>query len=63
MGCYGVDSSSSGQGSTGSSCEHINETLGSIKYKEIHEQLSDWRLLKNGLAPWIEWIGSYICEC
>jgi hypothetical protein len=30
MGCYGLDSSSSGQGSLVRSCEQVNETLGSI---------------------------------
>jgi hypothetical protein len=32
------------------SCEHGNEPLGSIKYWEILEWLSDWRLLKRGSA-------------
>jgi hypothetical protein len=36
------------------SCEHGNEPSGSIKRWEILEYLSDWRLLKKGLAPWSE---------
>jgi hypothetical protein len=32
--------------------EHGNEPSGSIKYWEILEQLSDWRLLKKGSVSW-----------
>jgi hypothetical protein len=34
------------------SCEHGNESSCSIKYWEILEYLSDWRLLKKGSTPW-----------
>jgi hypothetical protein len=34
------------------SCEHGNETLGSIKCWEVLEWLYKWRLLKKGSAPW-----------
>jgi hypothetical protein len=34
------------------SCGHGNEPSGSIKYWGIPQWLSDWRLLKRGLAPW-----------
>jgi hypothetical protein len=34
------------------SCENCNEPSGSIKYWEIFEKLSDWRLLKKDSAPW-----------
>jgi hypothetical protein len=44
---YGLDSYSSGQGPVVVSCEHDNETSGSIKCWEILEWLSDWWLLKN----------------
>jgi hypothetical protein len=30
------------------SCEHGNETSGSIKLWEVHEQLQNWWLLKKG---------------
>jgi hypothetical protein len=33
------------------SCEHSNEPSGSIKYWEVLEQQSDWRLPKKGSAP------------
>jgi hypothetical protein len=33
-------------------CEHGNEPSGSIKCCEILEQLSNWRLLEKGSAPW-----------
>jgi hypothetical protein len=39
-------------GTCGGSCEHDNEPLGSIKFWEILEYLSDWRLLKKGSSPW-----------
>jgi hypothetical protein len=32
--------------------EHGNELSVSIKYSEILEYLSDWRLLKKDSAPW-----------
>jgi hypothetical protein len=32
------------------SCKQGNELLGSVKYWEIPEQLSDWKLLKKGLT-------------
>jgi hypothetical protein len=35
------------------SCEHGNKPSGSVKFWEILEQLSDWRLLKRDSAPWI----------
>jgi hypothetical protein len=34
------------------SCEHGNEPSGFINILEILEWLSDWRLLKKGVAPW-----------
>jgi hypothetical protein len=34
------------------SCEHGDEHSGSIKYWEILELLSDWRLLKKDSVPW-----------
>jgi hypothetical protein len=34
------------------SCEHGNETSGSIKCWEILERLSDWRLLEKVSALW-----------
>jgi hypothetical protein len=34
------------------SWEYGSEPSGSKKYCEILEQLSDWRLLKKGSAPW-----------
>jgi hypothetical protein len=51
MGLYGLDSSVSGQGPMVGSCEHGNKLSGSIKFWEILEYLSDWRLLKEGSAP------------
>jgi hypothetical protein len=33
-------------------CEHGDELLGSIKYWEFLEWLSNWRLLKKCLSPW-----------
>jgi hypothetical protein len=33
------------------SCEHGNESSDSVKFWEILEQLSDWRLLKKGATP------------
>jgi hypothetical protein len=35
-----------------SSFEHSNESSGSMKFWEILEWLSDWRILKKGSAPW-----------
>jgi hypothetical protein len=38
------------------SCEHGNESSGSIKGWEVLEWLHNWRLLKKGSAPWVsEW--------
>jgi hypothetical protein len=37
MGCYGLDLSSSGQGLVEGSCEHGNESSGSIKCWEVLE--------------------------
>jgi hypothetical protein len=37
----------------GGSFEHGNKTSGFIKYYELLEWLSDWRLLLKGSAPWI----------
>jgi hypothetical protein len=34
------------------SCEHGNETLGSIKRWENLEWLRNWRVLKKGSASW-----------
>jgi hypothetical protein len=39
----------SGYGPVEGSCEHDNETSGSIKYLE---NACNWRLLKNNLTPW-----------
>jgi hypothetical protein len=33
------------------SCEHGNETSGSIKCWEVIESLHNWQLLKKGSAP------------
>jgi hypothetical protein len=33
------------------SCEHGNETSGSIKYWEVLDWLRNWQLLKKGSAP------------
>jgi hypothetical protein len=33
------------------SCEHGNETSGSIKYWEVLEWLHNWQLLKKGSVP------------
>jgi hypothetical protein len=33
------------------SCEHGNESSGSIKCEEVLEQLHNWRLLKKGEKP------------
>jgi hypothetical protein len=38
------------------SCEHGNESSGSIKFSELLEQLSDWRLLKQDSAPWSQFL-------
>jgi hypothetical protein len=35
------------------SCEHGNETSGSIKCWEVAEYLHNWRLLKKDSAPWV----------
>jgi hypothetical protein len=52
MGWYGLDRSGSGYGPVEGSCEYGNEPTGSIKFWDIPEQLSDWRLFKKGSAPW-----------
>jgi hypothetical protein len=50
VGWCGLDSSGSGQGPVAGSCEHSNEPLGSIKFCEILEHLSEWWPLKKDLA-------------
>jgi hypothetical protein len=40
------------------SCEHGNERSGSVKYWEVLEQLSDWRLLKKDSTSW-NWLDNY----
>jgi hypothetical protein len=42
MECYCLDPSDSGQGPVEGSCEHGNETSGSINLWTILQQLSDW---------------------
>jgi hypothetical protein len=39
------------RGTVEASCEHCNKLSGSIKFWEILEWMSDWRLLKKGSAP------------
>jgi hypothetical protein len=51
MGWYEPDSSGSGWGPVEASCKHVIELLGSIKYWEFLEQLSDWWLLKKDSVP------------
>jgi hypothetical protein len=51
MGWYGLDLSGLGQWPLEGFCEHGNEPLGSIKYCEILELLSDCWLPKNNSAP------------
>jgi hypothetical protein len=46
-----MDCSESGQGQVEGSCEDDNEPPGFLKYWEILEYLSYWRLLKNDSAP------------
>jgi hypothetical protein len=41
--------------------EHGNERTGSIKCREVLEQLHNWQLLKKGSAPWVT-IFCYSCE-
>jgi hypothetical protein len=50
MGWYGLNRSGSGKGPVDGSCEHGNESSGSMKCWEILEYLSDWRLLKKDSA-------------
>jgi hypothetical protein len=51
MGWYGLDRSGSGQGQVEGSCEHNDETSGSINCSEVLEWLHNWHLLKNDSAP------------
>jgi hypothetical protein len=34
------------------SCEHGNESSGSIKCWKVLEELHNWQLLKKGSGPW-----------
>jgi hypothetical protein len=52
MGCYGVDWYGWGLELVEGSCEQGNEPSVSIKYCEILEWLSDYRLLKKASIPW-----------
>jgi hypothetical protein len=47
----GLDSDS-GLGPVLGSCEHGNESLGSMKGRKLLEQLSDYDLLKKESGPW-----------
>jgi hypothetical protein len=53
MGWCGLDRCGSRWGPAEGSCEHGNASSGSIKCWEILEWLHNWRLLKNGSAPWV----------
>jgi hypothetical protein len=46
------------------SCEHGNESPGSIKCWKIPEQLNDWRLLKQESASWSQLVFMLVtCYC
>ena len=47
----GLDKSGSGQEPAAGSCEHGNETSGSIKGKDLFDQLSDHQRLEKDFAP------------
>jgi hypothetical protein len=49
IGCCGIDRIEVGP--VEASCDHCNEPCGSMKFSEILERLSDWRLLQKDLAP------------
>jgi hypothetical protein len=51
MGCYRLDQSLSGWGPAEGSCEHGDETSGSLKCWEFPEWLDNWQLLRKGSAP------------
>jgi hypothetical protein len=55
---YGLDRSSSEYGPVEGSCEHGNESSGSIKCCEVLGWLHKWRLLEKCSAPWVsdEWV-------
>jgi len=40
-------------------CQHGNEPSGSIKGRELLDQLSDYKLFKKDSAPWSYFIRSY----
>jgi hypothetical protein len=53
LGEYGMNSSGLQQNLVLGSCEHGNETTGSIKVRKFLEHLRDLKiLLKDGYAPW-----------
>jgi hypothetical protein len=52
MGWYRLNLSGSGYGPVKGSSEHGNETSGSVKCREILEQLRNWRFLTKDLIPW-----------
>jgi hypothetical protein len=50
-GC-GLHLSGSGYGWMVGSCDHVNESLGSIKGRDFPNQLSDCQLLKEDSGSW-----------
>jgi hypothetical protein len=53
MGWYGLDRSGPGWGPVEGSCEHGDESSGSLKWWEVPERLHNWQLLRRGSAPWV----------
>ena len=47
-----MDKSGSGQEPAAGACDHGNETSGSMKGKELFDQLGDHQFLVKDFAPW-----------
>jgi hypothetical protein len=48
---YGLEQPGPGYGQVQGSCDHGNESSGSITCWEVLEELCDWRIVKKSSAP------------